>query len=276
MRYDQVNTTLSISKGTTANRGQTRLPQISLQTFVSIWKPPMTEEFSSSKILALDPHVTGPWFKIVVVTETEVLAATMKKKRHTDVLRMLESGFDPYEILKSNAPMESPVRVAPHSDIQALEWSDGVLGENKLHLPSFLKVYYFNHTKGKLKKFRVYFHNTDSRDYIVRAIKPLLGQWEEKQAPSTIWQTGYPAFVAFLLLFVIFCLRATHRFFMYGPKVSDFIANFDAYFFPVLRLSFGRDFPLIIMMLFPVLIWWFISCFNPPIRTIIRPVGKDS
>ncbi|QDT92605.1 hypothetical protein [Gimesia algae] len=60
----------------------------------------MTEEFTTPEIVKMDYYIIGPWFKIVVITETELLAATTKATKHADILQLLADEEDPGETLR--------------------------------------------------------------------------------------------------------------------------------------------------------------------------------
>ena len=233
----------------------------------------MTEDEESGEILVLDSYIVGPWYKIFLITETELLAATMKSKWQQEVLDQLNQGYDPFEVLQGHSPLENPVRRTPLADIQALEWSEGFFGQIAFKGTSSLKVHYYDTIKQKNRRFNLRFNAVDRRNAFARKLKFHTGDWDEIQAPLPAWRCGIPALIFLLFFGVILSFRAAYRFLTYGPRLSDVMEDLGANFLPALQFAYGDEIYLLAVILIPSLIWWAITCVKRPTRTVARPVN---
>ena len=232
----------------------------------------MTEELTTPEIVKMDYYIIGPWFKIVVITETELLAATTKATKQEDILQLLADGEDPGETLRVFSPMEHPLKRAPLADIQALEWYESTSRSKWQDGPMELKLYYFDQQKEKSKRFKVRFSSPEVRDEMILHIQRLFLKWEQREAPFTFWRCGVPPLLFVLLTFVIFTLRAIFHFFKFGVKIADLPGGIGEKTLAVLQIAYSRDFPLMISAVVFALGWWFVTWWRPPVRTIARPV----
>lgn len=218
-----------------------------------------------AQLRALDHFVDDKWYKVTAITDSDMIIAATKTGKQQAILAALEAGEDPVAVLKKNSPLGQGPKIVPLRDIDALEWySDAAT----------LKAHYT--LNGKSKKAEAKLSSMPNRDAIRDVIQQSIGPCEQLDAPASIWYIGMGPLTLSGITLLVFGIPGITGLADPGPVDVDrvsrrgrLLARIYNLLGPVGLLALGGA------LISGLLIWWYISCKTPPVRTIARPVQQE-
>ncbi|HCO24040.1 MAG: hypothetical protein CME31_09420 [Gimesia sp.] len=221
---------------------------------------------ASARLLALDHFVDDKWYKVTAVTDSDMIIAATKTGKQQAILSALDAGEDPVTVLKNNSPLGQGPKIFALRDIDALEWySDAAT----------LKAHYT--VNGKSKKAEAKLSSMPNRDVVRDVVQQIIGPCEQRDAPASIWYIGMTPLTLSGISLLVFGIPGFTGLADPGQvdvdKVSRrgrLLARLYNMIGPVGLLAIGGA------IISGLLIWWYISCKTPPVRTIARPVQQGA
>ncbi|MEQ8638904.1 hypothetical protein [Gimesia maris] len=223
-------------------------------------------ENAPAQLRTLDHFVDDKWYKITVITDSDIIIAATKTGKQQAILAALDAGEDPVAVLKKNSPLGQGPKIVALRDIDALEWySDAAT----------LKAHYT--VNGKSKKAETTLSSMPMRDVIRDVVQQLIGPCEQMDAPASIWYIGMGPLTFSGIALLVFGIPGIIGLVNPGPVDVDrvsrrgrLLARIYNLIGPVGLLALGAA------IISGLLIWWYISCKTPPVRTIARPVQQGA
>ena len=136
-----------------------------------------------------------------------------------------------------------------------------------------LRLRYFDETKCKSRCVRATFRDVDSRQEIIGAVKQVAGDFDEVEMPASIWHTGVTPLSVSATVSFFFGGLATVGYMSPNSANADrsvsrrgkAIANLLNDDGPTGVLLIGAE------VVAAMMVWWYIACRNPVVKTVTTP-----